>query len=151
MRGLALEPVGPHHGAMPLRTAVPVLVLLAACAPPKRDYSVEQIQGVETLSELMWVQATVADPLMRQAKRLTPDKLTDELYAKYFDMGVRLRATTARMPAFNEAEGFKKLSDQMLEQSVKLAEYAKAKQAKGTIDTARAIEQTCTACHDEYR
>jgi hypothetical protein len=55
------------------------------------------------------------------------------------------------MPAFNQAEGFRKLSERMLEQSVKLAEYAKAKQAQGTIDTARAIEQTCADCHDEYR
>jgi len=127
-----------------------LIVSILACSAPKRGYSVDQIAAVEDLEELMYVQATVADPRFRLAKGLEADAVTDAQFAEFADMGKRLGATTKVLPRFSMGKGFKKYAQRMAEQSAELERLALAKDGKAAA-VALGIKKTCAACHDDYR
>ncbi len=141
----------------PLCFPAPViaLTLLVACAPPKRDFDDEQIKSVADFDELMWVQATVADPRFELAEKSTRESLTKEHLEAFRDMGHRLRIAARRMPAFREElmvdDGFVRFAQQQQEKAEMLEMAAQAGDRKVVLDLALSIRTTCAACHVAYR
>jgi uncharacterized protein (DUF2236 family) len=128
-----------------------VVVLLAACTPPERDYDEERILEVNDLEELMYVHATVADRRFRLARRTDPDKLTQAQFAEFVDMGQRLGAAARTLPKFSEEPEFHAYAKQMGERAGELERAAKARDGKATVELAGQIRQVCAACHDKFR
>jgi len=137
---------------MPFRFCA--LVLLAgslSCSAPKRDYDVDQIAAVKSLKELMRVQATVADPRFKLARKVQGTPLTDAQFAEFIDMGNRLQATSTRMGAFSMGPGFDTYANNLASQAAALERAARGRDGPATTATALAIKKTCAACHGEFR
>ena len=102
-----------------MRTATLCLLFVVACSAPQRDYDADKIAAVKDLDELMHVQATVADPRFKMAKKLSGKELSGNDFEAFIDMGRRLQLTAKRLPEFSRGEewnGFaKQLGDQAIE------------------------------------
>jgi cytochrome c556 len=61
------------------------------------------------------------------------------------------RGTRARPTIWSDAAGFRKTSDDMALASDRLAQLAKAGDAKGVAAQVKAVGATCRACHQTYR
>lgn len=125
--------------------------LLAGCGAPQRDYTVEQIKTVDNLKELMDVQATVADPCFSLRKKLKNKEISDEQWAKFKDMGVRLQATSKRIAKFSKGDQFDEWNATVGHEAKSLVEYVAKRDNAKAMDSVRTIKQTCKACHAEYR
>lgn len=131
--------------------AVLLPLLLCACSPPRRDYDVERIARVTDMAELMDVQATVADDLMKIAARSRPEDIDEVLFDRYADMGRRLQATAERMKTLQTEPGFGDYVRAQQEQAASLEASAVQRDAARTLEAARAIRATCRACHQDFR
>lgn len=135
-----------------MRAAIPCLLLtLIACSPPKRDYTVDQIKAEADFEQLMYAQATIADPRFALAGKLDAAKMTKDDFAQFVDMGTRLDAASARLKDFSKGAGYDEYSDVQAKLSKDLVKYAQAGDGKKTLKTARGIQKNCAACHSEYR
>ena len=79
-----------------LFVAVGFGLLLAACAPPKRDVKAADVPALKDLEEVMDVQATIADPQMKKAGNAS---YSDEDYAAFAEVSSRIQATSWRAQA----------------------------------------------------
>jgi cytochrome c556 len=135
-----------------LRYLAPVLCAAAlSCHAPKRDYDAKQIAAVGNIKELMDVQATVADPRFKLARKLKGKEITDAQFAEFVDMGSRLGATSKRLEYFSKGAGFDKYAKTLGTQAAELEKAARGRNGPATTDTALAIKNTCAACHGEYK
>jgi len=132
-------------------SGIGIIVLLAACAPPKRDYDAGQIAKVENLKELMDVQATVSDPRFKLAKKLDAKEMSDDDFAQFLDMGQRLQLSAKRIPDWSKGKGFDDFAKKLFSQAGSLHTYAKLRDGANTLKTALEIKKTCSACHSEFR
>lgn len=131
-----------------------VLVLLAgslSCRAPRRDYDAARIADVKSLEELMDVQATVADPRFKLARKVHGKPLTDAQFAEFVDMGSRLQVTAKRMSAFSQGPGFDRYANDLASQAAELERAARGHDGPTTTGTALKIKKTCAACHGEFR
>ena len=146
--------MSPPKGAWPMKVRLCAVILFAgslSCSAPKRDYDVEQIAAVKSLKELMRVQATVADPRFKLARKVQGTALTEAQFAEFVDMGSRLQATAARMGAFSMGPGFDAYTNKLASQAAALERAARGHDGPATTGTALAIKKTCAACHGEFR
>ena len=135
-----------------MRVAIPCLFLvLIACSPPKRDYTVEQIKAETDFEQLMYAQATIADPRFKLAGQLDAAKMTKDDFAQFIDMGTRLGAASARLKAFSQGAEFDAFADDQAKKSSDLVKFAQAGDGSKTLKAARSIKKTCAACHAQYR
>ena len=128
-----------------------VVLVLAACAPPKRDFNAEQIANVQDLEELMYVQATVADPRFSLARDKTAEELTDDDYAAFLDMGTRLQLTSKRLAEWARSRGFEEYAKEQGTKAADVAALAKARDGAAVLRAVLSVRDTCAACHGEFR
>jgi len=132
-------------------SAIFVFSWILSCTPPKRDYTVAQIQSVNDFAELMWVMATVADPRFGIAKSTKPEELAPELFDQFTDMGQRIHATAQRLPAFSKGKEYDEIVQRLSQKAQELESFSKEKKAKETLDSTLGILDQCKACHKKYR
>ena len=123
-------------------------VVLAACVP-HRDVPPQDVPGLQSLKDVMDVQATVADPLF--GKIGEDAKYVDADYAAFTDLSMRIQATSTRAKAFSKGPGFDAMADRLHEDAVKLGTASGAKEAKNTSDALAAMKATCKDCHKQFK
>ncbi len=133
-----------------MRAAALCLLFVLSCAVPSRDYTPDQIASETDFEELMYVQATVADPRFKLAKGLDAGKMSENDFEQFLDMGTRLQLTAKRIGEISRTDfgGFDK---QLGSRAKSLEDFARALDGPNTIKAVRAVKKTCAACHAEYR
>jgi hypothetical protein len=128
--------------------ALLLVPVAAACGPPHRDVAAADVPKLTSLSEVMDVQATIADPQMKKAGEAT---YTDADYAAFAEVSSRLQATAQKTKEFSKGPDFDKLADQLKDTAAKLGTAAAAKDAKASSDALVAIKATCKDCHRKWK
>ena len=139
-----------------LAPAGAALVLLLAsglgCVPkPKQDYSTDQVKQIESLEEIMRVQAQAMDPLFRKRSQtsFSPDELT-----QFGVAAQRLQATAATLRqkfAAKYKPSFVTYADALGQSAADLATAATAADPARTAAALGAIRDTCRGCHRDNR
>jgi hypothetical protein len=137
-----------------IRTEAIVLILLGvfACVPkPKQDYSVEQIGRIESLKELMRVQAAAADPLFGKRKQQSFSKEEfEEMYAG--SLRLRASATTLRDRfAKNYPLRFSGFASKLLDGATELGNAAAANTEQRAASALESMKQACAGCHRAFK
>lgn len=130
-----------------------VALVAWGCPPaPEKDYTVDEVGQLESLTEIMRLQAQVADPLF--AIRDQDTFSTEELRAME-QAGPRIEATAGRVRehfvgqgAYDE--GFGEWADKLREGAVMLTRKAKNRDAKGAREALEAMKAACAGCHANY-
>lgn len=118
---------------------------------PKQTYPVDQIQQIESLEEIMRVQAQAMDPLFRKRSQTTfsPDELT-----QFGAAAQRLQATAATLRqkfAAKYKPSFVTYADALGQSAADLATAATAADPARTAAALGAIRDTCRGCHRDNR
>lgn len=128
------------------------LTALLACVPrPKRDYTLNQIKRLDSMEELMRINAYYADPLFSiryqpvfsKPEMLAAERAADRVMAT--STAVRERHSAGKPAAFGELVG--RLYDGARDLMV-------ASQAERAADITTALDDmrdTCKACHKTFR
>ncbi len=118
--------------------AIPLCLLFAlACSAPQRDYTPDEIMRETDSEELMHVQATVADPRFKLAKKLDAAKMTADDFEQFLDMGRRLQLTSGRIGEIAKSD-FGGLNKQLASQAKQLEVAASGNDRAATPKAARA-------------
>jgi hypothetical protein len=129
-----------------------LLVLLVACVPkPEKSYSTDEVAKIDSLDELMRVQAEKADPAFDKREQAS---FTDAEFTQMEEVGGMLQATGERIgDRFGNQykEGFVKLASQLSAQAKSLEDAAQGKDAAGVKKALGELRDTCSECHAEYR
>jgi len=132
--------------------AFAVAVFTAGCVPkPKQDYSPEQVKELDSLEELMRVQAQTADP---QFNHIDQTAFTDVEYASIADAARRLQVTSETLRtrhSQNRPPSFTTYATRLFELSGELLNATQAKDVGKTSATLSSIRDTCRTCHKEHR
>lgn len=123
------------------------LVLIAACVP-HRDYPPDQIRAAKSLSEVMDVQATVADPQMKKADQAS---YTDDDWKAFADVGSRIQVTSTKAKEFSKGPEFDQLADQLNAKAKALESAAQSKDAKAASTALSEMKATCKTCHSKFK
>jgi hypothetical protein len=143
----------PDHdceGVAMRKSALTVVVALSsvlACVP-KRDLPPDQIEKLGQLSDVMDVQATVADP---QFSKIGKTSFTDDDWAAFADLATRLRATTKKSKEFSKGPEFDDFVDRLGTKAEALATAASAKDASRASSVLTEMKATCKGCHVKFR
>jgi hypothetical protein len=138
---------------MAMRTTVFCLFCLfaalgAAACVPHRDLPPDQIEKLAKLSDVMDVQATLADP---QFKKIGGISYSDTDWAAFADLGGRLQVTSHKDLQFTRGPDFDKLANQLHARAEALSAAAGAKDAKAASDALAQVKATCRECHSKFK
>jgi len=133
---------------MRLFAFVPLAVLASACAAPQKDLSTDEIGKLTKLTDVMDVQATLADP---QFKKRDQQQFTDAEYATIVDVGTRLQATSLKTKDFSKGPEFDTFANKIHERAADLVNAATAKDAAAVRNTLTEMKATCKGCHSKFR
>ena len=126
--------------------------LFAACVPkPKQDYRVDQISQINSVTEIMRVQAHDLDPLF---KKMDQASFTEGEYAAMVKAAARLQATAVALrDRFSESydPSFKDYASQTHQEAEKLRASAGSKQAPESSRALAAIKRACADCHKQHK
>ena len=132
--------------------ALCMTTLVGGCVPkPKQNYTVDQVKTLESLEELMRVQAETADP---QFNHIGQTAFTDAEYASIGAAAQRLQATSETLRtrhAQNRPPSFVTYATKLNEQSAELFAATQAKDAAKTSAILTGIRDICRTCHKEHR
>jgi mono/diheme cytochrome c family protein len=137
-----------------MKTLAPIIVAAAfavACVPkPAKSYTSDEIGSLDSLAELMRIQADKADPLFGKTS------FSDEEWALAADSGAILQATAARIGAGfggkgEYDDGFVDFANKLEAQAKALADAALAKDAAAAGEALSSMKATCSGCHGVYR
>jgi hypothetical protein len=135
-----------------MATRTNVLCLLAALGAaacvPHRDLPPDQIEKLSKLSDVMDVQATLADP---QFKKIGGISYTDTDWAAFADLGGRLQVTSHKDLQFTRGPDFDRLANQLHARAEALSAAASAKDAKAASDALAQVKATCRECHSKFK
>jgi len=133
----------------PAAVAATALVLsLASCGPPTNNTPVEGIPKLKSLSELMDVQATAADPQFAKREQAA---FTDAEFAAFVDTGAKIDATSKHIKDFSKGPGFDALASKLGESAGALSKAASGKDAAGARGALTSMKATCKECHSKFR
>jgi outer membrane murein-binding lipoprotein Lpp len=128
------------------------MTVASGCVPkPKQNYTTDQVKTLESLEELMRVQAETADP---QFNRIGQSSFTDADYASLAQAAGRLQATSETLRSRhsqNRPPTFTTYATRLNELSGELLAAAQAKEAAKISDTLTSIRDICRTCHKEHR
>jgi cytochrome c556 len=129
------------------------LLLSAACSPPERRFTEEQLKQVTVLKDLMDFMATEADPGFALAKGATPATVTPEQVARLGEIGRTLRPAAARIaePALSKGPDFNKRAAEIGERLAALEAAAASKDGAKTLQATQRVKESCAACHTAFR
>ena len=126
-----------------------VLAALAAACVPHRDLPPDQIEKLDKLSDVMDVQATIADPQFKKIDDYA--SYGDADYAAFADVGNRLQVTSAKIHQFSKGPDFDHLADELHGHARQLATAASAKDARAASGALASIKATCKECHSKFK
>jgi len=142
-------------------TTRPLLALLVAllvvpgslaCVPkPKQDYTIEQLARLESLEELMRVQAATADPLFAKRKQST---YTEDEFQGMYRGALRLRAAaTSLRDRFGKKfpARFAGFASQLLDGATALENAAASKLEQRAAAALESMRQACAGCHRAFK
>ncbi len=125
---------------------------IGGCVPkPKQVYSTDQVKQLESLEELMRVQAETADP---QFNRIGQATYTDGDYASMADAAQRLQATAETLKTRFSASRPPSFQTYAMRLGELAGELLAATQKKDVAQASTAltgIRETCRTCHKEHR
>lgn len=141
------------HFLAPAGAALTLLLAFGpGCVPkPKQDYSADQVKQIESLEELMRVQAQTADP---QFNRIGQASYTDQDYASMTDAAHRLQATAETIRtrfSANRPPSFTTYASRLGEQAGELLSAIQVKDVAKASASLTGIRDTCRTCHKEHR
>ncbi len=120
----------------------------AAACVPHRDLPPDQIEKLGKLSEVMDVQATVADP---QFKKIGTGQFSDADWAELTDMGIRIQSTSKKIPQFSKGPEFDALGAKLHATAEKLGTAAGAKDVAAANAALTEMKATCKECHSKFK
>lgn len=121
---------------------------LAACGPPVNNTPVEGIPKITSLTELMDVQATTADPQFGKASQ---ESFTDAEFTALAETGAKIDATSKQLKTFGKGPEFDALGLKLNEQANGLSKAAASKDAAGARAALTEMKATCKECHSKFR
>ncbi len=136
-----------HRGA-----ALSLALICAACVPsPKQDYTLDQIGKLESLEELMRVQAQAADPLFK--KRGQASYSEAEFQAMINGGGRVEAAATALSLRFGKTrpQPFGELAVKLKNGATELGAAAQARNAARASAALEAMKSACASCHKQFK
>lgn len=128
--------------------ALAACALSIACSPPHSDLPPDQIEKLDSLSKVMDVNATIADPQFGKSGQAS---YTDQDWAAFTDMATRLQVTAKKAHQFSMGKDFDTFADALGHKAQTLGDAATAKDAKAASDALVAIKATCKACHSKFK
>lgn len=131
-----------------LAIALAVAIPGAGGCVPHRDLTVAQIGGVANLSELMDVQATVAD---RQWSKISQTGYTDADWAALQDMALRIQATSAKAKEYSKGPMFDDFALRLHTHAEELQAAFSARNETGAASALTAMKATCKECHARFK
>jgi soluble cytochrome b562 len=138
----------PRARLTPMRTWIPVTLLLIGGCAAKKNTPIEEIPKLQKLSDVMDNQSTTADPLF---KKMGQGSYSDAEFSQMADAAARLAATSAKIKDFSKGAGFDALALQLTEKARALGEAAQAKNAANAATALREMKATCRECHQKFR
>jgi hypothetical protein len=136
---------------MKTRAALCFAVVVACVPKPEKSYTADEVAKVESLPELMRIQADKADPVFGKRDQ---ESFTDAEYAELAEVGVMIQATGARLADHFGASfdaGFVALASKLASHGKALEDAASAKDAPAAGRALGAMRDTCKECHTAYR
>jgi cytochrome c556 len=121
---------------------------LAACGPPTNNTPVEGIPKIQSLSELMDVQATAVDPQFGKASQ---ESFTDAEFTELAAAGAKIDATSKHLKSFSKGPDFDALGAKLNEKANGLSKAAAAKDAAAARTALTEMKATCKECHSKFR
>lgn len=125
-----------------------VALAIVACGPPKNYTPVAEIPKLQTLKDVMDVQATTADP---QFKKMDATAYSDAEFAELADTAQKIDATSKHIKDFSKGPGFDALADQLNAKAAALGQAAAAKDAAGASKALSEMKATCKSCHSQFK
>jgi len=132
-------------------TCVGALLAALSCTPPTRDYDVEQIRATTDLEELMYVQATVADPMFEVAEATAAADVDEDQRARFLDMAVRLQACAEVLETMSRLPDFQAYARELGEHAAAVEQAVDMGDMDAVLESTLAVRSTCAACHDDFR
>jgi cytochrome c556 len=133
----------------PLRTLLaPLVPIVVAACVPHRDLPPAEIVKLQKLSDVMDVQATVADP---QFKKMDQGAYSDADWAGFADCGARLQVTSMKAKDFSKGPRFDALAQALHDDAASLSAAAQNKDAAGAAKALSDMKAACKLCHHEFR
>ncbi|MEO8877221.1 MAG: cytochrome c [Polyangiaceae bacterium] len=126
----------------------PLFLIIAASCVPHRDLPPDQIEGLTKLSDVMDVQATIADPQMKKAGQAN---YTDADWAAFADLGSRIQVTSKKIKDFSKGPEFDGLANKLHMGAESLAAAASAKDAAKASASLTDMKATCKECHSKFK
>ena len=118
---------------------------------PKQDYTNDQLRQINSLEEVMRVQAETMDP---QFGKIGNAKFTEAEFTVLVSAGQRLQASAETVRANHSAKrppSFASFAEQLGKYAVELSAAAEAKDAARSSTALQQMRDTCRACHKEHR
>jgi len=130
-----------------------VVLLPLGCPPaPERDYTGDEVAELESITEIMRLQAQIADPMLakRDQETFSDDELDDmaEAAPRLEATAARLRAHFVGQGAFDE--GFGEWADKLGASAEALAKGARSRKGKAAREALVAMKAACAGCHENY-
>jgi hypothetical protein len=125
-----------------------------ACVPkPEKAYSPDEVGTIDSLQELMRINASKADPLFGKRDQ---QSFTEAEWAAMADTGVMVEATGKRTAERhggqgNYDDGFVDYANQLATSGKALADAAGSKDPSGARQALTDMRNACKACHGVYR
>ena len=132
--------------------ALLLTALGAGCVPkPKQDYTPDQVKTLDSIEELMRVQAATADP---QFNHIGQANVSDSEFASMGEAAHKLQNTAdtlrSRMSQ-NRPPSFTTYATRLYDLSGELVAAPQAKDGAKGSTTLTGIRDTCRTCHKEHR
>jgi hypothetical protein len=141
-------------------TAISALVVLplllpllsTGCLPaPKQNYAIEQIPQIDSLAEIMRVQAQAMDPLFKKSGQ---PSFTPEEFSQMATAARKLQATSVTMKdkfSAGHKASFPTYAQELNQHAGDLLAAADAADAARAAAALSATRATCRGCHHENR
>jgi hypothetical protein len=124
------------------------LAALSSCGPPVNNTPVAGIPAITSLTALMDVQATAADP---QFGKRDQTSFTDAEFAALADTGAKIDATSKRLKEFTKGPEWDAMGAKLNEHANALSKAAQAKDAAGAGAALSGMKTVCKDCHSKFR
>ncbi len=125
---------------------------LGGCVPkPKQVYTNDQLKQVESLEEVMRVQAATMDP---QFGKIGNAQFTEAEFAAMVGAGQHLQASAGVVREKHSSKrppSFASFAEQLGKYAGELTAAAEAKDAVRASTALQQMRDTCRACHKEHR
>jgi cytochrome c556 len=127
-------------------------VAVVGCLPkPKQEYTNDQLKQVDSLEEVMRVQAATMDP---QFSKIGNTKFSDADYTALVSAGQRIQTSAEVVRTKHSAKrppSFAAFAEQLGKYAGELTAAAEAKDASRSSAALQQMRDTCRACHKEHR